>query len=86
MTLKRCEDLKTWELDGEAVVYDGKSGMGHVLNPTALQIWSLCDGNRSTSDIECLLMGNYPEQRGSIPQDVREAVRRLTDIGLIQAA
>ena len=80
---KRRDDVKTWELDGEAVVYDNKSGMGHVLNPTALRIWSLCDGKRSTEEIEKLMVDSYPRSQQSIARDVRQTVQQLSEIGLV---
>ena len=84
--MKRRTNVKTWELDGEVVVYDANSGMGHVLNATALRIWSLCDGNRSSQDIEKDLAGLYPDQKDAIHRDVEDAVHQLTEIGLVEAA
>lgn len=74
-----------WDLDGEGVVYDPTSGMGHVLNSTALQIWTLCDGAHSASDIEQSLADRYPEKRDLIRHDVQEAIQNLTNLGLLEA-
>lgn len=84
MALRKRDDVKTWEVEGEGVVYDPETGMGHLLNSTALRIWTMCDGNSSPADIEQRLAREYPEHQGEIHNDVTEAVRQLTMLGLAQ--
>ncbi len=85
MALKKRDDIKVWEVEGEAVVYDPSSGMGHVLNPTALRIWSLCDG-RSEQDIESALGHDFPEKKDAIRHDVAAAIRQFLELGLVECA
>jgi len=85
-TLLRRSDLKCWELDGEAVVYDPVSGSGHVLNQTALAIWQLCDGKHTVGDIERFVVAAYPDKHETIHGDVPRTVRELVELGLAQEA
>ena len=84
--VKKRADLSSWEVEGEAVIYDPSSGMGYILNPTALRIWSLCDGRNTNADIANALAGDFPGQKDRIFEDVDEAVRQLAQLGLAEAA
>ena len=86
MTLRKREDIKTWEVEGEAVLYDPNSGMGHILNPTALRIWALCDGQNTTGDIAQTLAGEFPNHQDEIRRDVEAVVTQLSELGLAEAA
>ena len=81
----RRSDLRCWEVDGEAVVYDPQTGQGHVLNQTALNIWQLCDGRHTVGDIEELLVGAFPDQGSRVKVDVEEAISQLVALGLAQS-
>ena len=83
--LRKRAGLKVWELDGEAVIYDADAGMGHVLNPTALQIWSLCDGRNTRHEIASALSTQHPSESLTIDHDVGAAVSQLNEIGLVEA-
>lgn len=86
MTLTRRTDVKIWEIEGEGVMYDPASGMGHVLNPTALRIWALCDGEHTPVDIEKNLAKDFPTAEEVIHNDVTETIRQFVDLGLVKAA
>jgi len=52
MTPKACKDhLLIHQVDDEMVVYDKERKRAHRLNNTAATVWSLLDGNRTTSEI-----------------------------------
>ena len=42
-----CRDMGT-----ETLLYDAEAETIHVLNPTALLIWNLCNGDHSFQDME----------------------------------
>jgi pyrroloquinoline quinone biosynthesis protein D len=79
--LKRS-DVRCWEVEGEAVVYDPASGQGHVLNHTALGIWQMCDGEHTVDDIEKILIGAFPDQTSSVKADVQSTIETLVALGL----
>ena len=47
----RRSDLSVEEFDDELVVSDPRNGHVYRLNRTAAEVWRLCDGRRSTSEI-----------------------------------
>ncbi len=47
----RTEDLVTQEMPDEVLVYDLKNHKAHCLNRTAAQVWHLCDGKTSPTEI-----------------------------------
>lgn len=49
--LARRTHMTVQELDGEVIVYDGKTAQANVLNHTAAVIWKLCDGKTPTREI-----------------------------------
>lgn len=86
MMPKRREDVRIWQMDGEGIMYDPVSGMGHVLNPTALHIWALCDGSRTPADIERALVVQFPDQDAQIARDVPDAIVHFDELGLLESA
>ncbi|HZT97544.1 MAG TPA: PqqD family protein [Chloroflexota bacterium] len=83
MTLKKRADIRVWEVEGEAIMYDPASGMGHVLNPTALRIWSMCDG-RPEREIQAALGRDFPESKETIHRDVTGAIKQFKELGLLE--
>ena len=53
MPKKRESDLLVHQVEDEMVVYDKKRKQAHRLNDTAAKVWSLLDGERTTSEIAC---------------------------------
>jgi len=49
--LKR-EDIVCRDMGTETLLYDARAEAIHLLNPTALLIWNLCDGNHSLRDVD----------------------------------
>ena len=47
----RHEDLIVRPIDGEVLIYDLNSKKAHCLNETSALVWSLCDGQRTASEI-----------------------------------
>ncbi len=47
----RKNHLLVHQIDDETVVYDKERKRAHRLNNTATRVWSLLDGNRTTSEI-----------------------------------
>jgi PqqD family protein of HPr-rel-A system len=71
-------DLTVVELDGEAVVYDERSGDLHHLNPTAMVVFSQLDGTVSVRE----LAGEIAEVLGTSPEEIeRQVVGVVSDFG-----
>jgi coenzyme PQQ biosynthesis protein PqqD len=58
---------------------------GLLLNPTAAEIATLCDGERTVEAIVEVLTGKYAGRpRGTIEQDVQAFLATLQDRGLLE--
>ena len=67
----------------EILVYIKQNDSTYYLNGTAALVWRLCDGQRTAADISQLLAEAYP-QGESVDQDVIEALKRLTVLGVVE--
>ena len=68
----------------EAAVYDPATGALHQLNPSALAIWELCDGETAIEE-----MARAVAELTSLPLDeaiaqVAHGVRSLAQLGLVE--
>ena len=71
------------EFDDELVLYDMESTQAIYLNETAALVFRLCDGKRTTGDIEMLLKEAYPEMADEIESDVRAVLDNLAAAGAV---
>ncbi|HMO52705.1 MAG TPA: PqqD family peptide modification chaperone [Kiritimatiellia bacterium] len=56
-----------------------------VLNPTALLIWSLCDGEHSMSEIQAILAELYPDQAADrLQTDMERSLDDFRARGLLE--
>src|SRR5215211_9185913 len=74
-------DLLIREIEGEFVLYDNRSRSAHRLNRSAAQVWSLCDGSRSTAVIAASLASEGVEDALSV---VVQAVEQFERAGLLE--
>jgi hypothetical protein len=65
-------------LGEETVLYDQDTHAIHVLNPTAVIVWTLCDGKHTLEDIEGSLRTEFKtDPAADIVQDVRGILDRF---------
>lgn len=79
----RRADLSESELDGEGLLYDEATGQTHRLNQTALAVWRLCDGQRTTRDIAEVLTDAYEVEFDRALDHVEQILVRLAEAGLL---
>lgn len=48
---QRSSRIVSYEIDGEAVLFDPKRNRVHTLNATAAIVWQLCDGSRTVEQL-----------------------------------
>lgn len=77
------DDLTAAELDGEAVVYDDRTGEVHHLNPTATVIYSLCDGTSTIRKMSSELAGAFAVPADEVERQVRALLRQFRKAGLL---
>lgn len=83
---KTSEELAVVELDGEAVIYDPRTGDLHHLNPTATIVFSLCDGTATVREMSQELSGAFGIAPEEIESQVRSLLRRFRAAGLLDAS
>lgn len=71
----------------ETVLYNEESGAIHVLNPTALLVWNLCDGEHGIEDIENTMRTEFSvSEDQSVTTDIEEVLERFSKEGLLENA
>ncbi|HEY7661141.1 MAG TPA: HPr-rel-A system PqqD family peptide chaperone [Actinomycetota bacterium] len=77
-------DLVVVELDGEAVVYDERSGELHHLNPSATLIFGLLDGSATIRTLADDMSQAFGVPQEEMESQVRALVGQLRRLGLIE--
>jgi PqqD family protein of HPr-rel-A system len=81
----RKESVLRGSMGEETVLYNEESGGIHVLNPTALLVWNLCDGEHTLSEIESAMRKEFSvgaEQ--PVSEDIQEVLERFSKEGLLE--
>jgi hypothetical protein len=77
----RSQDLVSREADGELLLYDSTRQHIHRLNKCAANVWAMCDGRRTVSDIVRQMQVIQPTP--VVTEDaVHEAIDKLADANL----
>jgi PqqD family protein of HPr-rel-A system len=71
------QDLTIVELDGEAVIYDERSGDLHHLNSAATLVLGLCDGTATGRQLAADIAEAYGLPRERVAADVQAALREF---------
>lgn len=67
----------------EVAVYESESDRVHMLNPSAMAIWELCDGNTSPEEMATAISELTSIGIADALTDVRQTLETLKDLGLI---
>lgn len=81
---RRRGDVVCQSADEETLLYDPLTDAVHVLNPTALAVWELCDGRHTLSSIETHLRAQFGGTAGQdIAGDIEAVLNTFEKEGLI---
>jgi PqqD family protein of HPr-rel-A system len=80
----READVTVVELDGEAVVYDRRSGVLHHLNPGASLVYRVCDGTSTIAELAADIADAVGQPVARIEPEVRAAIRGLRKADLLE--
>lgn len=80
------DDITIVELDGEAVIFDDRTGELHHLNPTATIVLGLCDGSASMHELSRDISRAFGVPLDEVEPQVRTVVRRFRRAGLLRPA
>ncbi len=81
---RRKPDYRLEVIDNELLLYHPVQTTILYCNQTALVIWQLCDGQRTTQAIIDMLIQAYPEAAGTIADDVKATLEQLARQGAIE--
>ena len=82
---KRRPSVISKKLGHETVLYDQETRAIHVLNPTGILVWELCDGRHNPEEIEQALRDEFQaDDRTGILEDVRHILERFHAEGLLE--
>lgn len=77
--------VSSYDLDGELVIYEERSGEVFVLNTTGAQIWRLLDGTRTGQAVAEEVSDLYKIEIDQVIQDVEDLIVDLTRAGLLSS-
>ena len=80
---RRRDGTAAVSLDDNVALYDDVGQLLILLNPSAAAVWQHCDGSTSFDDMVGRLVASYAGDPGLIRQDVRETLRKLRELGLV---
>ncbi len=76
---RQSKDCLLENMGGDILLYSPSTASAVQLNDSSRIVWQLCDGERSVEDIIEALCELYPDQAGQVPEDVRYAIKKLSD-------
>ena len=78
-------EMAAYDIDADHVLYDPTKDTVHMLNPTAMVIWRLCDGNRTVPELveDVAILFEVPPQ--DVGQDVTGALEEFHSSHLLRA-
>ena len=79
-------DLTVVELDGEAVIYDERSGELHHLNGSATLIFGLLDGTATVRELAADVAAAFGVPAGEVASQIRALLRQFRSLGLLDGS
>jgi hypothetical protein len=77
-------DLARVDMDAELYLYDERNRLMHQLNPTARQIWEMCDGTHQVEEIVATVARMFPNApTETVRGDVEKMLDQFADKRLI---
>lgn len=77
-------DVTVTELDGEAVIYDERSGDLHHLNGPATVVLGLCDGTATPEEMSAAIADAFGRPLGEVTPQVSDLVEQLRGAGIVE--
>lgn len=81
---RRRKDVAENELDGEAVLWDHRTGKTHRLNQTAFDVWQRCEGRTTTREMAAHLSDHYEVELEAALDDVEQLILLLAESDLLE--
>jgi PqqD family protein of HPr-rel-A system len=76
-------DVDLQRVGQEAILYDRRRGRAHVINDSAVRIWTLCDGRATVEEIVRAFAASYAMPPADVHDDVRRIITAFRESGVI---
>jgi len=81
----RAEYVRVYSFEGEAVLFDARTGHSHHLNETAFAVWQSCDGSSTVAHIAQRLTERFDVDLETALDHVEQVLAVLADAELVGA-
>ena len=78
-----AEGVRGKDLGSEYMFYDDDGDHIHVLNATAREVFILCDGTRTPSDVIHDMVDRFEVDEATVRRDVTETIELLLNMNLL---
>ena len=82
---RRRDDVNEEAVDGEAILFDSRSGSTHRLNQTAYIVWRCCDGGTTTREMADQFTEIYSIEFDTALDRVEQLVAAFVESDLLEA-
>lgn len=82
---RKRANIRSYTIDGEAVLYHERNEATFHLNQTAFVLWDACDGHRTLGDLAGILRESYDVDVVTAKDDVDQIVAYLAGAELVAA-
>ena len=83
---RRRPGVSLVSLDANVALYDDVGQVLILLNPSAAAVWDGCDGMGTLGELVGRLAEAHGEDIAVVGRDVRQTVRKLSELGLLVGA
>jgi PqqD family protein of HPr-rel-A system len=77
------QDVTVTELDGEAVIYDERSGDLHHLNVPATLVLGMCDGHATVDEMSAAIADAFQRPTGEVTAQVMSLLEEFRGAGIL---
>jgi hypothetical protein len=91
---RRIDGFRSKALGNETLLYQPNGKAIHVLNPTALRIWELCDGQHTIQEMGQVIRAEFqlpaydeaaqPDPPADIAGDIERSLQMFFEAGLLE--
>jgi hypothetical protein len=79
----RSADVTLQRVGREAILYDRRHGLAHVINDSAARIWDLCDGRSSQDEIAAAFAASYAMPASAVHDDVAQILATFRELHVL---
>lgn len=81
---RQRRDIKAYPVGRELVLLAKDGDCAFALNETGAELWALCDGSRSLTEIVAALSARYAGDAVAVTLDIAGALSQLQSLGLVE--